>query len=284
MGFLKNNLKKIIESTGYVILNKKVYEKLINKEKELGFGIERTVEERLFQFASGSKLEGKVPFSEFGFFKTMGGLLEKSKSQLFQDLFVLYCTGQKQKGFFIEFGATDGISLSNSWLLEKEFQWNGILCEPGKVWHKKLHINRNCSIDERCVWTKTGESLVFNEAIAAELSTLNSFSDLDHHSKTRAEGKTYNVQTISLNDLLIFHKAPAEIDYLSIDTEGSELEILQAFDFSKYSIQLISVEHNHTSKREQIYGLLTKNGFARVFTSISHFDDWYVKESLLSTL
>lgn len=53
------------------------------------------------------------------------------------------------------------------------------------------------------------------------------------HSNLRKKGKNYHVETVSLLDLLNEHNAPYEIDYLSIDTEGSEFDILKAFDFKK---------------------------------------------------
>jgi hypothetical protein len=54
-------------------------------------------------------------------------LLEKSKAQLRQDLFVLSETHYKRNGYFVEFGAANGIDLSNTYLLETEFSWSGIL-------------------------------------------------------------------------------------------------------------------------------------------------------------
>ena len=75
----------------------------------------------------------------------------ESPAQLFQDLFVLFSLSQKREGFFVEFGATDGVELSNTLLLERSYGWNGILAEPAKCWHKDLRTNRNCVIDTRCV-------------------------------------------------------------------------------------------------------------------------------------
>lgn len=61
-----------------------------------------------------------------------------SKSQLLQDVFVLHELNFKEGGFFVEFGATNGVELSNSHLLEKEFHWQGILAEPARVWYDDL--------------------------------------------------------------------------------------------------------------------------------------------------
>jgi FkbM family methyltransferase len=202
--------------------------------------------------------------------------MDRSKSQIRQDLFVLVELGFKRGGYFVEFGATNGVYLSNSWLLEKEFSWNGIVAEPGRCWQRELSVNRSCVIDTRCVWSRSNESLTFNEVDNAELSTIDAYSDSDAHRGVRTSGKTYSVGTVSLNDLLREHDAPHDIDYLSIDTEGSEFEILAAFDFSRHRFRVITCEHNHTPARERIAELLGSHGYVRKHPELSQWDDWYV--------
>jgi FkbM family methyltransferase len=203
--------------------------------------------------------------------------LEISKAQLFQDLFVLFYLNEKVGGYFVEFGATDGTTLSNTFLLESRYGWSGIVAEPAHRWHYELKQNRHCSIDFRCVWKKSGELLQFNEAKFSEYSTIHSFSDADYHYKIRRNGQIYLVETVSLPDLLRYYNAPTVIDYLSIDTEGSEFEILSSFTFDDYEIRVITVEHNHTDRRSQIHELLTSKGYGRVFDQLSDWDDWYVR-------
>ena len=71
------------------------------------------------------------------------------------------------------------------------------------------------------------------------------------------EGALPRRVVMMLLDLLAAHNCPREIDYLSIDTEGSELPILNAFDFSKYDIKIVTVEHNYCEPdRQQIHDLL----------------------------
>jgi FkbM family methyltransferase len=187
----------------------------------------------------------------------------------------------KRDGFFVEFGATDGVHLSNTHSLEKHLDWNGILAEPARCWHEHLPKNRSCVIDKRCVWDSSGQTLSFNEVESAELSTVGSLSNSDFHAVTREQGKVYDVQTVSLNDLLSEHGAPSTMDYLSIDTEGSELLILKSLDFEKYRFNIITVEHNYTPQRAEMLELLTARGYARVFSELSQWDDWYFHESLL---
>ncbi|RPH51042.1 MAG: FkbM family methyltransferase [Desulfobacteraceae bacterium] len=203
-------------------------------------------------------------------------LLLKSKAQMRQDLFVLAELDFKRDGFFVEFGATNGIRLSNTYLLEKEFGWRGILAEPARVYHKDLKKNRNTNVDFACIWNKTGQTLNFNETDDPVLSTISDFSSKDRYSETRKYGNTYSVNTISLMDLLRKYDAPYRIDYLSIDTEGSEYEILKAFDFDAYRISIITCEHNFTDDRQKIYDLLTSQGYKRRYQDLSSVDDWYV--------
>lgn len=203
-----------------------------------------------------------------------------SMSQNAQDIFVLSMLGFKWEGFFIEFGAADGVKFSNTCLLEKKFGWSGIVAEPAKSWHPALKKNRGCTIDYRCVWAVSGKRMNFIESSTPLLSTLEAFEHSDGRER-RAGSDMYTVESISLTDLLDEHNAPQTIDYLSIDTEGSEFEILQNFDFSKYVIRVITVEHNYTSNRQKIFNLLSNLGYERRFEGISGADDWYVLPSAL---
>lgn len=200
----------------------------------------------------------------------------EAKGQHRQDVFVLSELGYKQNGYFVDFGATNGKDISNTWILEKVFGWTGILAEPGKNWHEDLFRNRNCHIDTHCVWRETGPVLTFNETPVPDLSCIDEFSSHDMWARSRVAGKRYSVDTISLVDLLDKYNAPRVIDYLSIDTEGSEFDILSTFDFDKYQFRVITCEHNYTPQRESIYQLLTSNGYVRKYVEISNVDDWYV--------
>jgi FkbM family methyltransferase len=204
------------------------------------------------------------------------------KSQIGQDLFALYSLNWKRDGYFVEFGATNGVDLSNSYLLEKDFGWKGILAEPAKIWHAELLKNRTAAIDFDCVWKESGREMQFAVTENAEFSTLSDFAGSDAHKRARKSAAWQTVKTISLNDLLERHAAPREIDYLSIDTEGSELDILSAFDFGRYAVSVISCEHNFSHQRQEIFTLLARNGFVRMFEGLSRWDDWYVHPSHLS--
>lgn len=211
------------------------------------------------------------------FLQTAMKHMATSRSQIFQDAFVLHVLGTERPGIFVDFGATDGVSLSNSWLLEAKYGWRGILAEPARTWHADLRANRpDALIETRCVWTETGAELVFREAAEKELSTIDSFASGDSQARNRAKAETYVVTTVSLNDMLDELGAPAPFDYLSIDTEGSEFDILSRFDLARYMPRVITVEHNYAPRRRDIHALLTASGYRRVLTEVSLFDDWYI--------
>lgn len=203
-----------------------------------------------------------------------------SSSQIGQDLFVLWALGMKQDGFFVEVGAASGVALSNTYLLERQFGWRGICAEPGRNWHPQLQATRRCIVDKRCVWSQSGAELDFMECADGEFSTLASHATSDGHQRVEASGGRYAVETVSLVDLLDQYHAPQMIDYLSIDTEGSELEILKAHDFNRYQFRALTVEHNNVAdRRVALAQLLSSWGYRRVLPSLSAFDDWYLLQS-----
>lgn len=204
--------------------------------------------------------------------------IAKSKSQFAQDIYALSVANFKRGGYFVEFGAANGIDNSNTYLLEKDFGWQGLLAEPARSFQDMLRKSRSVNLEPCCVWRESGSQITFNETDITELSTIAEFSGSDSHEEKRKNGSVYQVGTISLNDLLDKHKAPKEIDYISMDTEGSEFEILNAFDFSRYSVKVITCEHNFTSNREKIFELLSRHGYERRLTDFSQSDDWYVKK------
>jgi len=265
-GILKNSKMAIKETI-----------KDILRSRNLRIGDHERITDALFKARAHEQLPSQISFLQHLPSETAMQLLSYLpyvRSQSGQDLFVLSQLGPKKDGFFVEFGVTDGVNISNSYFFETTLGWKGIVAEPAKMWHRDLVRNRKCSIEKRCVWSSTGATLQFEEV--AELSTVSEFADGDLHAASRQSSETYNVQTISLNDLLDKYQAPAHIDYLSIDTEGSEFEILNAFDFTRRKFSVITCEHNFTPQREKIHSLLVSHGYKRIMDAASKVDDWYV--------
>lgn len=253
MHLLKSLIQRLFSSLGLVLLTRESFSDIQDKTR-------RSRRYRL--------LEAFPPHDRL---KEFLQLSSQNYSQLDQDLLAVLVSGFKHQGFFVEFGATNGRDLSNSLLLESELAWRGILAEPGLMWRDALSKNRSAQISHKAVWNKSGETLDFIED--GELSTLSAFKNSDRHNR---RGKTYSVETTTLLELLTEHNAPAFIDFLSVDTEGSEFEVLNAFDFTKHSFGLICVEHNFTPSRKKIQDLLSSKGYVQILPEVSEWDDWFI--------
>jgi FkbM family methyltransferase len=205
----------------------------------------------------------------------------RSHSDLKQDLVAMAVSGWRQGGYFVEFGAMDGVYASNTVLLETVYGWSGILAEPARCWHNALPNNRRCLIDYRAVARESAQELRFKETdIQLGFSGLTDYfeaTEMHTANRLRSSGSEYMVTTVSLNDLLNQHHAPKVIDYVSMDTEGSELAILEGFDFSQHRVNLWTIEHNYVeSTRHAILDIMTHNGYQRILSDRSVYDDWYI--------
>jgi len=202
-----------------------------------------------------------------------------SKSQIGQDLNVVNFYREKQNGFFVDIGANDGLNLSNSYFLESQYNWKGICCEPVPYIYEQLVQNRpNAICINDAVYHSSDLTVVFDIARDTLYSGISENIDTWKECVDR-DKTTITVNTISLNDLLDKNNAPSFIEYISLDTEGSEYEILRTCDFNKYTFGLIDVEHNYQEpRRSQIKELLLSNGY--VYVGENNWDDMYKHHSV----
>jgi FkbM family methyltransferase len=173
--------------------------------------------------------------------KMLGGIAFKGSS--LQDMVAyLYFQG-KRTGFFIDIGANDGIIGSNSYVFEK-LGWQGICVEPQPDIFLELKRRRKCECLNVAIASQKGEISFFKSYGADALSG----SDLSEERKARARAygkvETIQVQAIPFDELMKNHPEVRHIDFLTIDVEGHELDILKTIDFSRYSFGFLAVERN----------------------------------------
>ncbi|TCU13175.1 FkbM family methyltransferase [Rhizobium sullae] len=204
---------------------------------------------------------------------------EHSYSQIQQDRWVIDELNGKRDGFFVEVGAYDGKHFSNTYMLEKEYSWTGIVAEPNPLFSDTIREVRSGPLCTSPVDATTGRAVKMRFVSAAPaLSGMAQLAHKDLHTKARRKEGVEIVQTtISLNDLLSQNNAPADIDFISIDTEGNEPGIMSTFDFSRYSVRLFSIEHNHTEADAKLDRIILPKGYERVYREWSRFDAWYRK-------
>jgi FkbM family methyltransferase len=202
-------------------------------------------------------------------------LVAHSRSQLRQDVIGLLAAGEKRGGYFVEVGVGDGESLSNTFLMEQSYDWNGLLCEPNRKFQETIVKRRKAKLERRAIYRKTGERLDFlADENLGELSRLVSAEGGDFHKRS---GEVYTVTTVTLDEALLEAGAPRDIDFVSIDTEGSELAVLEGFDLSKWNVGMLVLEHNFDVQRRKKYAeVLVPQGYVSILSPVSGFDDWYV--------
>ncbi len=205
-------------------------------------------------------------------------------SQYGQDKWVLEkLFSDKRDGVFVDIGANDGITLSNTCLLEKR-GWTGLAIEPIPTIYEKLIKNRHCISVNGCIAEKSGKKLF--RLIVGDLNMLSGLVDeydSRHLERIKKDLESFGgeyedveVNCYNLNELLedksIFH-----IDYLNIDVEGGEYKIISSIDFDRFQISAIGVENNY--KDPMIPTLLMRKGFN--FHSIVGDDDFYLNRLIV---
>lgn len=175
-----------------------------------------------------------------------------------------------KNGFFFDIGAYDGVQFSNSYLFEKYRNWKGVCVEPNKTVFAKLQQIRNCIAINGVISDVSGEVSYMKVAGAGEMLSgiVTNFNEkhLDRINETIAtKGGNTTVETVQsfrIGDIIDTYNIQ-HISLLSIDTEGSELDILKTFPFHKLKPQLILVEN--TYKKEAFRALLTAQGYSYFF-------------------
>lgn len=195
-------------------------------------------------------------------------------SQAGQDLWVYGCVfNEKRNGFFLDVGAHDGMYLSNTFLLENRYGWNGILIEGNPETFEVLKSNRSSICANACVSSRQ-EKVRFQSS-----STFGGIIALDCDNKEESHSNAiFELETVTLESVLLKAAAPAIIDYLSIDIEGAEDRALLEFPFQKYQFTCITIERPSVALRE----VFDRNGY-RLVAEIPGLDCFYIHDSHVQT-
>ena len=184
-------------------------------------------------------------------------------SQSGQDKFInSFIFKNIKNGFFVEIGAYDGVLGSNCLFFERYLGWDGIAVEPSPSQFNLLKNNRKCRCINKAISNKK-EVIEFVDVIEGktQMSGINKdfySSTLEYLNKDqRTKFNKINIETSTFSEVLAdtFH-----IDYLSIDVEGYEKDILESIDFNKYKVKVLSVENNKP-KDINLNSILFKYGF-----------------------
>lgn len=214
----------------------------------------------------------------------------KYYGQYQQDKYLDQLFKKKTKGVFVDIGAHDGTTFSNSYFFEKERNWTGVCVEPIPEIFKKLDEVRNCIKVNGCISQKVGSEKflrVKGEFVDTEmLSGLVEDYDPRHLDRIDREINQYGgskeeieVACYDINKILKDNQIN-QVDFFTIDTEGNELNILKTIHFNEFDFDVFIVENNYETN--EINKLMSVNGFKRI-KKIGH-DEVYRNKSKLSFL
>jgi len=187
-------------------------------------------------------------------------------SQLDQDLWISSKFDKDYVGFFVDIGANDGVTISNTYLLE-QIGWNGVCVEPNVYEFKKLNDSRKSSNYQVCISDFNGKCYFQENGFFGKI----------------ADKNTGNTDCFTLEYFLDNINSPKVIDYMSIDVEGAEYDIIKNFPFDKYFIKYITIEHNAYGEnfglKNSINSVLSKY-FDIEKENVGNFEDWYVNKEI----
>lgn len=188
---------------------------------------------------------------------------------------------EDQELFFVDVGAHDGISSSNTGYFEIELGWDGICIEPNSLVFDKLKENRNCKLYNCCAGSENKEvDFLLITGYAEMLSGI--YSEYDKNHLTRIDNEIINnggkkelikVKSYPLKEILKENNVK-KIDYLSIDVENAEMEVLKGINFSEVDIRVISIENCEYNDSAKKY--LIDNGYQWIHKCCS--DDIFIKK------
>jgi FkbM family methyltransferase len=201
-------------------------------------------------------------------------------SQHEQDKFLEYEIFKGFKnGFFMDVGAYDGLHINNTLYFEKNNNWTGINVEPIKEVYDKLVVNRPNCINLNCAVSNNNGSAEFikNKGYCEMISGLKEQYDPRH--KDRLNWELQNIggesQIIEVNtqkiETICDNNNIKHINYLSIDVEGAEFDVIKSINFNKIFIDVIGFENNFDDTSVPIIEYLQTKNYIEIYRTIDIF-------------
>ena len=184
-----------------------------------------------------------------------------------------------KNGIYVDVGAHDGVTINNTLYFEKNNNWTGINIEPLKKVFDKLVSNRPTNINLNCaVCNNDGETeFICNTGYTEMISGIKDTFDNRHfqrlENENRQMGSTTEIIKVNTNKLeTIFDKNNiSKVNYLSIDVEGAEFEVIKSINFDKVFIDVIGFENNYDDTSKPIINYLKQKNYIVIHKSLDIF-------------
>ncbi len=191
--------------------------------------------------------------------------------------------GEQAEGYCVEIGAYDGRTGSASYPFERR-GWHCLLVEPIPALVEEIRKHRACTVVNCAVSDKEGTATLFVAEKVEEMSTLDLTPDrLEWIEQVGGAVKEITVRTATLDSLLAEAAFP-EIQFITIDVEGHEMEVLEGFTLETHRPRIVIVEDNSASDDPRASGGDPRVGRHMSEHGYVHFrrtgvNEWYAHES-----
>jgi FkbM family methyltransferase len=234
------------------------------------FGVHKPIPELLNKSSEISKIYCEKT-NRFIFKNKLGKIDQKTEIQFYSQF--------DKNGFYVDVGAHDGISINNTLYFEKNNNWTGINIEPIKSVFNKLVSNRPNNINlNYAVCNNNGETeFLCNTGATEMISGIKSSFDPRHFQRLQNENKQMGSTTevIKVNtkklETIFDENNISHINYLSIDVEGAEFEVIKSINFEKVFIDIIEFENNYDDVSIPIIKYLENKNYAIIHRSLDIF-------------
>lgn len=193
-------------------------------------------------------------------------------------------------GFFIEAGANDGISQSNTLMYEKKYGWTGLLIEPSSIKYEECKKNRpNCLVENFALVSEcyTDETIYgdfshtnTSSSLCGQVTKKEDYFDEDLVYNLDLKNKNSSIVDVpctTLNKLLKKHNIK-NIDFFSLDVEGYEIEVLNGFDLNYYRPKYFLIETGNEYRFNLIKSYMETKNY-KILENISDVDTLFTYEN-----
>lgn len=162
-------------------------------------------------------------------------------SQARQDYVVYKLLHEKTHGYFVDLAANDAVRISNTYALEHYHDWDGLVIEPNPIYWAG-HTFRKATVVAAVIGQQTGDELLFR--FPKEKAPKGGLvgRQFDNKENEQNTGESKYCYTVTLRDVFDRFHVPKVIDYLSLDVEGAERFVMEAFPFDAYRVNVLTVE------------------------------------------
>lgn len=184
-------------------------------------------------------------------------------SQFQQDyyLYTRHFKMLKRMGVYVDIAANEPVGISNTYFFDRCLRWKGVCVEGNPTYFERIHRLRSCHLVPTCVGTKEGEFVEFGLNGGAGGVLGNSYKSMKRLIESNVTISTLTERCTTMKTVLQ-RESIFEIDYLSLDVEGHELQVLKGFDWPNVKINVMTIEVSGTAL-QNIEDFLVPQGYTR---------------------